>query len=256
MNTFAGKAVVVTGAGSGIGKATARLFAREGAKVAVVDMNVDAAHETAASIVNDGGESIAITCDISSEPQVQEMIGATVNQLGAIHVLVNNAARFLYKGGSDAGKQDWDAIMSTNVAGPALCSRYAAEQMKQSGGGSIIIVSSISGLSAGPGYATYSSSKAALLMLARCLAIDFGGWNIRVNALLPGPVNTPALHRELQRLAFSQDAFEEHLKQKQCLSGVVQPEDIANGILFLASDQARMITGASLVVDAGYTAGK
>ena len=256
MNRFAHKMVVVTGAGSGIGRATARAFAREGARVVVVDIDPAAATETVALITSERGQAIGINCDISDEQQVRETIDGIVSQLGGVDVLVNNAARFLYKGGADAGREDWEAIMSTNVAGPALCSRYASQAMKNAGGGSIVIVSSISGLSAGPGYATYSSSKAALLMLTRCLAIDFGDWNIRVNAVLPGPVDTPALQRELNRLGLTEEAFAEHLKQKQCLAGTVQPEEIADGILFLASDQARMITGTQLIVDAGYSAGK
>jgi NAD(P)-dependent dehydrogenase (short-subunit alcohol dehydrogenase family) len=256
MGRFAGKVAVVTGGGSGIGKAACHIFAEEGAQVVVADINAGAATDVADGIGVNGGQAIAIACDISQEAQDRDLISASTKRFGHIDVLVNCAARFLMKGGQNAGESDWHDILATNVAGTALCCRYAAAKMRRTGGGVIVIISSISGMTADPGYATYSSSKAALLMLARSLAIDFGEWNIRVNAISPGAVNTPALQRELQREKVSSEKFEEDLFRRQCLKMVIQPDDIARCILFLASDEARAITGANLVVDAGYTTGK
>jgi cyclopentanol dehydrogenase len=251
-----GKVAIVTGGGSGIGSATAQLFAAEGAQVVLADLNSASADEAAGSITRDGGTAFAIGCDISREAQVRDLISASVERFGRIDILVNSAARFLMKGGQEASEKDWHEIFATNVAGTALCSRYAAEQMERTGGGAIVILSSICGMRADPGYATYSSSKAALLMLTRSLAIDFGGWNIRVNSVSPGAVDTPAMRRELQRTNTSQEEFEAGIFQKQCLRRLLQPDDIARCVLFLASDDASGITGANLVVDAGYCAGK
>jgi dihydroanticapsin dehydrogenase len=256
MGRFTGKVAVVTGGGSGIGKATARLFAAEGARVVLADIDHDSAVDAAEVIGRDGGIAIALPCDISQEAQSRDLMSATVERFGRIDILVNCAARFLMKGGHEADEKDWRDIFATNVTGTALCSRYAAEQMKLIGGGAIIIVSSISGMTADPGYATYSSSKAALLMLARSLAIDFGAWNIRVNSISPGAVNTPALRRELLRENISQEQFETNLFGRQCVKRVIQPDDVARCILFLASDDAAVMTAANLVVDAGFTAGR
>jgi NAD(P)-dependent dehydrogenase (short-subunit alcohol dehydrogenase family) len=256
MGRFAGKVVIVTGGGSGIGRATASLFSKEGARVVVADIDSGAAGESVAAIVSDGGVALAATCDISREADVQQMISGCITNYGRLDVLVNCAARFLMKGGQEAAQKDWQEVFATNVAGTALCSRYAADQMQRTGGGVIVIVSSTSGIKADPGYATYSSSKAALLMLTRSLAIDFGGWNIRVNSVSPGAVNTQALKRELQRTNTSQEEFEVEMFRTQCLRRLLQPEDIARPILFLASDDAGVITGTNLIVDAGFCAGK
>jgi NAD(P)-dependent dehydrogenase (short-subunit alcohol dehydrogenase family) len=256
MDRFAGKVVIVTGGGSGIGRAASRLFSKEGARVVVADINAASADESTDAIVRDGGMAFASACDISQETEVKRMISTSVEKFGRVDVLVNSAARFLMKGGSDAVQSDWHEVFATNVAGTALCSRYAADQMKRTGGGAVVILSSTSGMKADPGYATYSSSKAALLMLTRSLAIDFGDWNIRVNSVSPGAVNTNALQRELQRTNTTQEEFEAEMIRVQCLRRLLQPEDIARSILFLASDDAAAITAANLVVDAGYCAGK
>jgi meso-butanediol dehydrogenase / (S,S)-butanediol dehydrogenase / diacetyl reductase len=205
-------------------------------------------------ITEKGREAIAEECDISNEQAVQSLVSKVKHRYGRMDVLVNSAAAFIMKGSDQASTRDWESVLATNVTGTSLCSRYVADQMKQSGGGAIVIVSSVNGIQADAGYATYCTSKAALLMLTRCLAIDYGPWNIRVNSVSPGPVNTPALQRELQRLKVSATEFEEQVFQRQCLRRLLQPDDIARVILFLASNQAEAIAGANLIVDGGYSA--
>jgi len=256
MARFTGKVAIVTGAASGIGKASTQRFAAEGASVVVADINSTPAVDVVDGINRDGGKAFAVACDISQDAQVQNLMSSAMERFGRVDILVNCAARFLMKGGGEAKAEDWREVFATNVAGTALCCRYAAERMKEAGGGAIVIVSSISGMIADPNYATYSTSKAALLMLARSLAIDFGAWNIRVNAVSPGAVDTPSLKRALEQESLSQEQFEAIIYGRQCLRMFIQPNDIASPILFLASDDARAITGANLVVDAGFLTGK
>lgn len=258
MEDFTGKVVIITGSGSGIGRNTAQQYARASAHVIVADLNIKSADETVRLIMQEkeGAQAAAIACDISKESSVRDLISTAVEKFGQINVLVNNAACFLYKGGFEASQEDWNAIMATNVSGTAMCSRYAAEEMKKTGGGAIVIVSSTSGLEAAADYATYCSSKAALLMLTRCLALDFGRYNIRVNSVCPGPVDTPALRRELERTHVSWEEFEEAVYRKQCIKKMLQAEDVGKSILFLSSDQAMTISGANLVVDGGFSVGE
>lgn len=252
---FKGKVVLVTGGGSGIGRATSVLFAREGAHVIVADKNETGANETLQLIESEGGRGDARACDISDESNVRACVQYAQNQLGRLDCLVNNAATFIMKGCDEAQAEDWFGTFSVNVVGTATCSRIAAEAMKRIGGGTIVNIASINGLQAASGYATYCSSKAAILMLTRCMAIEYGRWGIRVNCISPGAVQTPALERELERTKATAQEFERDVVQKQCLRRRLRPEDIARPIAFLASDEAEMISGTNLVVDGGLLAG-
>jgi len=244
----------VTGAGAGIGRATAQLSAAEGAAVVLADRDKSTVMETQALIGSDESVIMSLACDISQEDDVRRMALETNGRFGRIDILVNNAATFHYKGVHEADGEDWQTTLATNVTGTSLCSRFVAERMRDSGGGAIVNVASINGFQAEEGYATYCSSKAALLMLTRCMAIDFGRWNIRVNSVSPGPVNTPALQRELERLRVNPADFERQVFRKQCVHRILQPVDVARTILFLASEEASAITAADFVVDGGYSA--
>lgn len=254
MKRFANKTVVVTGAASGIGRAIALSFGLEGARVAAVDTNGSGAGDCVAEIERNRGTGVAVECDVSREDDVQHMVQHVNSAYGGIHILVSNAAIFLMNSALNAGQEDWERVFANNVSAGAMCARYAAASMRDCGGGAVVIIASISGLRAEPGFATYSCSKAALLMLARSLAVDLGQWNIRVNSVSPGPVDSPVLRRLTSEANVDWNQWSTAIANRQCLHRMVQPQDVAQAAMFLASDEARMVTGVNLVVDGGYTA--
>lgn len=249
-----GKTVIVTGAGSGIGRATAILFGRSGANVVAVDQCGEAAYSCANEIEAGDGVAHAIGCDISCEPSVRKMVGIVATRFSRIDHLVSCAGVMVMRSAALATAEDWARSLSTNVTGAALTARYCCEEMKPHGGGSVVLVSSICGYRPDPGFATYAASKAALLMLMRSMALDYGSCNIRVNAVSPGPVETPGLRSIIERANADWSAWKQSVAGMQCLKNVIQPEDIGKAILFLCSDDARMITGTSLAVDGGLLA--
>ena len=247
------KVAIITGGGSGIGRAACQLFAEEGAKVVAADINLDGATETV-ELVRKTGEAVAVEADVSKEADAQKIADAAVEAFGTINILVNNAAAFIYGRVEDATEADWDRILAVNVKGPAFCVKAVLPVMKAAGSGAIVNIGSISSFIAQPDYVPYNTSKSAVLNFTRCLAMDLAPFNIRVNALCPGVTHTPALDQAMVELNFSPEDAQKEWGDPALLKRVARPREIAHGILFLASDDASFVTGTHLLVDGGYTA--
>lgn len=248
-----GKAAIVTGSASGIGRATAMRFCSEGASVALFDVDARRGEEVLKEIHSAGGRAIFFPVDVSEEGEVSEAIRRAEVAFHHIDVLVNNAAAFVF-GSYQATQADWERVLSVNVMGSAFCAKYAAEAMIRAGGGSIVNVNSISGFVAQERSIPYNTSKAALLGLNRCLAMDLAPYKIRVNAVAPGCIDTPQLRADIAGAGLS---YEEDLAIEgplHLLNRFGTAEEVSNAILFLASDEASFVTGTCLMVDGGYTA--
>jgi NAD(P)-dependent dehydrogenase (short-subunit alcohol dehydrogenase family) len=246
---LAGKVAIVTGGGSGIGRATAELFAREGAKVVVADYKADLGHETVQAIEDAGGNAQFVQVDVSDSAQVQKMVQTTLDAFGGIDVLFNNAGVLIFGTILDTDEQAWCRIMSINLTGTFLCSRAVLPHMIERGGGAIINVTSSTGAhDAAPNAAAYIASKGGVALLTRAMAIDHADDNVRVNAIAPGPTETPMLRDNLSQEEL--DAFAATFPMKR----LGQPYELAAAALFLASDEASFVTGAILAVDGGQTA--
>ena len=250
---LAGKVAIVTGAASGIGRATAIRFSQEGASVAIFDRDVSRGEAVLQEVRANQGKAIFLPVDISVESDVSEAIRRTEAEFHRVDVLVNNAAAFVF-GSYQATQADWERVLSVNVMGAAFCAKYAADAMIRAGGGSIVNVTSISGFVAQERSLPYNTSKAALLGLNRCLAMDLAPHKIRVNAVAPGCIDTPQLRADVARAGLS---YEEDLAIEgplHLLNRFGSSEEVSNAILFLASDEASFVTGTCLMVDGGYTA--
>jgi NAD(P)-dependent dehydrogenase (short-subunit alcohol dehydrogenase family) len=246
---LAGKVAIVTGAGSGIGRATARLFAREGARVVIADVNGESGEETARLIADAGGVARAIPTDVSLSADIQRLISVTVETYGGINVLMNNAARSRALPVTELSEDDWDMTLANCLKSVYLGSKYAIPHMIAAGVGSIINTSSVNGLVTNPSFSAYSAAKAGVLGLTRNLALDYGRHGIRVNAICPGFI---ANDRMEERLA-SDPAERRAMLETQVIDRYGKPEDIAWAALFLASDESSYMTGATMVVDGGLT---
>ena len=247
------KVALVTGGAAGIGEATVVLFAEEGAKVVIADLDKTAGEKTVAQIEKLGGNAVFIKTDVSDEKAVRGVCNKAVEHFGKLNILVNNAATFILKG-IEATAEDWERSLRVNVIGASLMSHYAVEKMKQSGGGAIVNLSSISAFIAQPLFVTYSATKAALLQMTRNMAMDLAPFNIRVNCVCPGTILTRATRDHMKRVGMNLEQFLAEQAPHYLLRRVGRPREVAYAILFLASDEASFITGAHLMVDGGYTA--
>ena len=247
------KVAVITGASSGIGRDTAELFCQEGAKVVVADLDGQAGEAVVSSIRQRNGVAHFVHTDISKESDAERLAAETARMYGGLDVLVNNAANFVWKG-PDASQEDWRRSVNVNIIGTALVTKYAVEQMKKAKGGSIVNLGSISSFIAQPDFVTYSATKAAILQMTRNWALDLAPYGIRVNAVCPGTVLTPTLERYMAQHGMTLDQVNAIEGAKTFLKRIGQPREVAQAILFLASDEASYITGTYLLVDGGYTA--
>ncbi len=246
---FAGKVAIVTGGGAGIGFAVARAFAREGARVAVAGRRRDLLEHAAAAIAEvSGAEVLAVAADVAEPADCERIVAAAAERFGAPDILVNNAARFALVPLIDADAAEAERVLATNVAGPLHCARaFARAAFAHGRRGAIVNVSSIAGARPAPGCGLYSASKAALDMLTRAMALEWGPRGLRVNAVAPGHVATEGVIEDFRAGRLDEAAMIRSIPARR----IADVDDIADAVLFLAGDRARHIMGQVLTVDGG-----
>jgi NAD(P)-dependent dehydrogenase (short-subunit alcohol dehydrogenase family) len=250
---LAGKIALVSGGATGMGGASSKLFAAEGAKVAIVDRNLEAAQATADEIIRAGGVAIAVQADVSKAVEVHAAVAATQKAFGNINVLFNHAGTIVIKPFLETTEEEWDWLHDVNVKSMFLMTKAVLPHMIASGGGSIVCTSSISAVLATPMEVLYDTTKGAVHMFARAIAVEFRDRNIRCNAVCPGFIRTPHGLREVKELrALGVDVSDEAIMAQQGRIG--EPEDVARAALYLASDDSAFVTGQQLFVDNGFSA--
>ncbi len=250
---LAGKVALVTGAGTGIGRASAEAFAREGASVVLAGRRAEPLEEAAAAIEGAGGRARAVTGDVAVAADAERMVQSTVEAFGTIDVLMNNAGQELVASVIDTSESMWDRVLGTNLKAVFLMSREALPHMLEHERGSIINVASQLAFVGARNFAAYTASKGGVLNLTRSMALDYADRGVRVNALCPGAIDTPLLRRQFEDREGPQGTLED-LANLHPIGRLGEPEEIAPGAVFLASDESSFMTGASLVMDGGYIA--
>jgi NAD(P)-dependent dehydrogenase (short-subunit alcohol dehydrogenase family) len=245
MGRLENQVAIITGAGRNIGEEAAKLFASEGAAVAVVDMDRARADKVSATIVAAGGRARSFICDVSQEPQIVDTVGAVAREWGRLDILINNVAISDNKHVFDITKEDWDRVIAVCLTAPMLFSKYAAKEMIAGGrGGKIVNVSSTSGHYGRPRAIAYTAAKAGVINLTRSLAIQLAEHNIRVNCVVPNKIGSPV----------GKDEFNPNRKVVNLRNRPGEPIDLARAMLFLASDDSDFIAGTELFVDGGCAA--
>jgi len=245
-----GKVAIISGGARGMGAAEAKLFAREGAKVIICDVLEDEGRQTEAEINEVGGDAVFVKLDVTSQDEWENAVNTAIERFGKLDILVNNAGIIVQSTIEDMTVELWDKVMDVNAKGVFLGTKTAIPHMKEVGGGSIVNISSISGIVGQDNVnAGYNASKGAVRIFTKAAAVQYAKENIRVNSIHPGPIATPMTaegRADPERVALT--------AERTPLGRYGEPEEVANAVLFLASDEASYVTGSEIVVDGGYTA--
>jgi NAD(P)-dependent dehydrogenase (short-subunit alcohol dehydrogenase family) len=248
-----GKVVVITGGANGIGRATAEVFAREGANVVIADWERDAAEKAACEVQGSGGTAVALECDVSRKESVSDMVQAVVERFGRLDVLHANAAVQLCKAAAETSEEEWDHLHSVNLKGVFLSCKYVIPVMQRVRRGAIIITSSGHAFASYPNFSAYAATKGGELAFMRALALDYAGDGIRVNCVIAGATDTRLVQQFLSE-SRDPEGTRRRLLESIPMRRLAKPQEIGEAVLFLASDYAAYITGTSLTVDGGLLA--
>jgi 3(or 17)beta-hydroxysteroid dehydrogenase len=262
MDRVKGKVAIVTGAARGLGKAQAVLLAKEGAKVVATDINETLGKRLPEEVKREGGEAIFIKHDVSNEQDWREVIEKTLSEYGKLDILVNNAGVLLHHTIEDLSLEDWRSVLNVNLEGVFLGIKYAIGAMKKSGGGSIVNISSIAGMVGMPDTSSYVASKGAVRLFTKAAALECSkmklDYNIRVNSIHPGFIYTEmvdgVIKADVEKFGITMEEAKKLYIDLTMMGRFGEPEDIAYGVLYFASDESKYVTGAELVIDGGYTA--
>lgn len=249
---LAGKTAIITGAGSGIGEASALLFAEEGARVLCVDLAADSAQRTADTIRGQGGQAEACQADVRSFADAQRTVKFALEAFGDFDILFNNAGTGVRKPVHELSEGEWDLVLDTNLKSVFLCSKAALPHLMERGAGNIINTASTFALLASPNYPAYCASKGGVLMLTKQMALDYGP-AIRVNCICPGATDTPRMRRNIDEAPDPAARMAGLNQLNRVMGRLAQPREIAQAALYLASDESGFVTGSALVVDGGQT---
>lgn len=257
MGVLDGKVAVVTGAGSGLGRGSALALAGAGARVVLNDVSEAGLAETAEAVAAAGGESHVVMGDVSKIADVRALVAAAEEQFGGVDVMHANAGVERYVDLEEMSEEDLDLLLDVDLKGALLCAQAAIPAMRRRGGGSIIFTSSVQATHSLPGCVVYAAAKAGVIAAARTLALEVGGYGIRVNAISPGTIDTPMLTRDLADMNVDEaDSFLDSVRAANALGRIGTPAEIGDGVVFLASAQSAYVTATNLVVDGGFTAVK
>ena len=252
---LAGKTALITGATSGIGEATAILFAEEGAAVAVIGRDADRGHAVEERISSTGGQATFVRADVRQADDCQRSVSETIDAFGRIDVLFNNAGTYVANDVIGCSEEEWDEQVDTSLKGAFLMSKFALPHMVTQGSGSIVNCSSGWGLIGGAKAAAYCAAKGGIVVMTKAMALDHGPQGIRVNAVCPGDTDTPMEHEDAKNQGMSWDEYVRWATEGRPMARMATPDEVARAVLFLASEESSFITGAALPVDGGGVAG-